>query len=162
MKILTSLLAISVFTILTLLAAENKEQDTSLDKIPAKAAEALRKHAGDAKIEHVSKETDDGKVVFEASFKAKGGVREVTVDEAGQTVSEEQTIAIADVPSKARKTIEDKAAGGKIEKLESVKEGGKMKFEALISVKGKRTEVVVGGDGKVLETEDKTNDRDKD
>ncbi|MEO8353749.1 MAG: hypothetical protein ABI680_18635 [Chthoniobacteraceae bacterium] len=100
MKTFTSLLAISALTSLTLLAAEDKEQDTSLEKIPAKAGAALRKHAGDARIGHVSKETDDGEVVFEARFKTKGGVREVTGDEAGKTVSEEHTIAIIDVPKK--------------------------------------------------------------
>ncbi|MEO8353748.1 MAG: hypothetical protein ABI680_18630 [Chthoniobacteraceae bacterium] len=43
-----------------------------------------------------------------------------------------------------------------------MKEDGKAKIEALISAQGKRTEIVVDGDGKVLETEDKTNDPDKD
>lgn len=146
----------------TALAAEEKETTVAMDKLPPAVSAALEKAAGHEKIQKVSKEMEKGKPVYEGQFKVKGMVREVTVTEAGKIVSEEQTVEITAVPAKVRATIEAESAGGKIFKVEEVKEDGKTNYEALVEAKGKKSEIVIDPSGKVIEREDKSHESAKD
>jgi len=128
---------------------------SSLLLLTAFCLKAIKDLTGGAKITNLSKEKDEGKVVFEAQFSAKGHVHEVTVDEKGKLVSDEKVIEISEAPAPVQKAIEHEAAGGKVEKLERIDEGGKVSFEALIATKGKRTEIKFDGKGKELGRENK-------
>jgi uncharacterized membrane protein YkoI len=141
-------------------AAEGSETKVLLDKIPAAAAKALKEQAGDEKITNLSKEKDDGKTVYEATFTRKGRVHDVTVGEDGKLISDEETIPTSEAPKAVLAAIEKEAPGGKIEKLERIKEGGKVSYEALISAKGRREEIKFDAKGKVLEREDKGKGKD--
>jgi uncharacterized membrane protein YkoI len=154
----SSLTAMALIAGLSLaaLAAEDKEEKVSLDKIPAAAANALKKQAGAEKITGLSREKDGSKIVFEATFKKDGHVHDVTVDEAGKLVSDEVTIATTEAPAVIRAAIEREHPGGKIEKLERITEGGKVSYEALVSGKGKREEIKFDSKGKVIERENKS------
>ena len=143
-------------------AEKDAEESVSLDKIPAAAAKALKEHAGGAKITAVSQEKDQGKMIYEATFTAKGRVHDVTVDENGKLVSDEEVVPLSEAPKAVRAAIEREMPGGKVEKFERIKEGGKLSYEALISAKGKREEIKFDAEGKVLEREDKTGEKDKD
>jgi hypothetical protein len=89
-------------------------------------------------------------------------VHDVTVDEKGKLVSDEETIPASQAPKNIREAIEREFPGAKIEKFERIKEGGKTNYEALLSGGKKREEIKFSQDGKVLEREDKTGDKDKD
>ena len=84
------------------------------------------------------------------------------MDAEGKIVSVEKVIALSDVPEAVRKTIEANSAGGKVEKVEHIEEGGKVTYEALVTKDGKREEIVISPDGKVTEREDKSHDEEKD
>ena len=141
---------------------ESAEEKVSLDKIPAAAAKTLKEHAGDAKITNLSKEKDEGKTIYEATFKKDGRVHDVTVDEDGKLISDEEVIPLSEAPEAVRAALEKEHPGATVEKFERIKEGGKVSYEALVSGKGKREEIKFDEKGKVLEREDKTNDKDKD
>ena len=143
-------------------SAEDKEETTKLEALPPAVAKALKEQAGKDKITNVSKEKDEGKTVYEATFKRGGNVHDVTVDEKGKLVSDEETIPAAEAPKNIRAAIEREFPGAKIEKFERIKEGGKTNYEALLSGGKKREEIKFSQDGKVLEREDKTGDKDKD
>jgi uncharacterized membrane protein YkoI len=143
-------------------AAEDSEQKTSLDKLPASVAKALKTQAGEDKITNVSKEKDDGKTVYEATFKRNRRVHDVTVDEKGNLLSDEESVPASEAPKVIRAAIEREFPGAKIEKFERIKEGGKTNYEALLSGGKKREEIKFSADGKVLEREDKTGSKDKD
>jgi uncharacterized membrane protein YkoI len=136
-------------------AAEEAEQKVSLEKIPPAAAKAIKELSAGARITNLSKEKDEGKVVFEAQFTAKGHVHEITVDERGKLVSDEKVIALSEAPATVRRAIEREAAGGKLQKLERIEEGGTVFFEALVAANGKRTEVKFDSAGKELSRENK-------
>ena len=155
-------IALSASLCLSAWAAEDTEEKVSLDKLPPAVAKALKEQAGDDKITDLSKEKDDGKTVYEATFTRKGHVHDVTVDEAGKLLSDEETIPASEAPEVIRKAIEREFPGGKIEKFERIKEGGKTNYEALLSKDKKREEIKFSVDGKVLEREDHTGDKDKD
>ena len=143
-------------------AEKDAEESVSLEKIPPAAAKALREHAGGAKITGVSQEKDEGRMVYEASFTSKGRAHDVTVDKAGKLVSDEEVVPIGEAPKAVKAAIEREIPGGKVEKFERIKEGGKVSYEELISAKGKREEIKFDSAGKVLEREDKTGKKEKD
>ncbi len=161
-KCAIALLSVSVFSTSLIAKAEDKEESTTMESIPAAAASAIKKQAAGAKITGVSKEDEDGKTVYEAKIKANGSVREVSVDSNGKVASVEEVIQLSGAPEAVRTAIEADSKGGKVEKIEKVNEGGKTTFEALISAKGKREEVVFSPEGKVVTREDKKHDKDKD
>jgi uncharacterized membrane protein YkoI len=142
--------------------AEDKEEKVFLDKLPPAVAKALKAQAGKDEITNVSKEKDEGKTVYEATFKRSGHVHDVTVDENGKLLSDEEELPAADAPKKIRQAIDREFPGAKIEKFERIKEDGKTNYEALLSGGKKREEIKFSDDGKVLEREDKTGDKDKD
>jgi uncharacterized membrane protein YkoI len=159
---ITIIIAISAMLSLPAWAAEGVEEKASLDTIPAAAAKALKEHAGAAKITNVSKEKENGKTVYEGTFTAKGRVHDVTVDDDGKLVSDEEVVPLSEAPAAVRAAIEKEHPGGKVQKFERIKEGGKVSYEALISSKGKREEIKFDSNGKVLEREDKTGEKDND
>src|SRR4051794_253657 len=77
---------------LSAMGAESGEEKVSLEKVPAPVAKALKEHAGSDKITNLSRETEKGKTVYEASFKRNGRAHDLTVDESGKLVSDEEVI----------------------------------------------------------------------
>jgi uncharacterized membrane protein YkoI len=144
------------------LSATAAEEKVNLDQLPAAAAKTLKEQAGEAKITNVSKEKENGHVVYEASFTKKGRAHDVTVDEKGKLVSDEEVVPVAEAPAAVRAAIEREFPGGKIQKFERIKEGAKTSYEVLVSGKNKREEIKFDDQGKVLEREDKTRAKDKD
>jgi uncharacterized membrane protein YkoI len=138
------------------------EENVTLDKLPAAAAKTLKEQAGDAKITNVSREKEGGHTVYEGTFTKKGRVHDVTVDEHGKLLSDEETVPISEAPAVVRAAIEREFPGGRIQKFERIKEGGKTNYEVLLSGKQKREEIKFDDKGKVLEREDKTHAKDKD
>jgi uncharacterized protein YxeA len=150
-SILRLTLTTLAFALAGSLHAEDAAVTAKLAKIPAPAAEALRKAAGSAKIEAVTLEKDGKLTVYEASFTEAGKpAREVSVTANGKINAEEETVPLEKVPESARKAIEAGAKGAKIERVQHIKraKGGET-FEALYVAKGKKTEVEYTTDGKV-------------
>jgi uncharacterized protein YxeA len=149
------ILSIALASFVLLLSVPARAEDAAiaakLAKIPAPAAEALRKAAGSAKIEAVTLEKDGKKTVYEGSFTEAGKpAREVSVTADGKVNAEEETVPLDKVPESARKAIEAGAKGAKIERVQHIKRAkGGESFEALYVNKGKKTEVEYTADGKV-------------
>ena len=147
----TILAAIAAALIHTASAADAPVK--GLDKIPAAAAEALKKYAAEhsMKIEKVATEKHGKVTVYEAELSAPGKpAHEVAVTSDGKVKGEEETVALETVPDAARKAIEAGAKGMKIQRVQRIKEDGIVTFEAAyVNAKGKVTEVAYLEDGKV-------------
>jgi hypothetical protein len=159
-----SIIATTAFTLalcLSAWAAESGEEKVSLDKVPPSVSKSLQQHAGGEKITNVSREKEDGKTVYEGTFKKNGRVHDLTVDENGKLVSDEETIPASEAPPAIQEAIKREHPEGKIQKLERITEGRKISYEALISGKGKREEIKFDEKGKVLEREDKSGSKEK-
>ena len=125
-----------------------------LDKIPAAAAEGLKKYAAEhsMKINAVSTEKHGKVTVYEAELIAPGKPgHEVAVTADGKVKGEEETVDIATVPDAARKAIEaGTPKGSKIQRVQKIQEDGIVTYEAAyVNGKGKVTEVAYLADGKV-------------
>ena len=109
-------------------------------KIPAAAAEALKKAAGTAKIEKLDIEKDGKVTIYEIETSEAGQPnREVSVTADGKIHAEEETLPLDKVPEGARKAIEAGAKGAKIERINRIKREGGVTYEALYNNKGKKT-----------------------
>jgi uncharacterized membrane protein YdcZ (DUF606 family) len=98
------------------LLAEDAAITAKLAKIPAPAAEALRKSAGSAKIESVSTEKDGKTTIYEIELTEPGRPnRESSVTADGKIFAEEETVPLEKTPEPVRKAIEAGAKGAKID-----------------------------------------------
>lgn len=148
-KFSTTLLALTLGLTFSL-RADEAAVAAKLAKIPKPAAEALKKAAGTATIEAVSVEKDGKVTVYEAELKEAGKPdREVSVTADGKIDAEEVTIQLDKVPAAVKAAIEAGAKGATIKRVQHIKRGGTVTFEALYVKKGKETEVEYLEDGKV-------------
>jgi len=143
---------IKVATDGTLLGREIEEEDedddelTALDRIPAKAREALLKHARGAKFTEVERETVWGVVFYEAEWMVNGRKHEAKVTTDGALAELEETVDAKSVPASVRKAaskVFPKSAKLKFEKKMIVL------YEVEAKVDGKEREVLISMSGQV-------------
>jgi hypothetical protein len=127
------------------LAAEKKIGPQDL---PAAVQKAVPDETKGAQIKGYNQETEKGKTFYEVETMLNGKSRDLLFDASGALVEVEEEIAIDSIPPAAKAAIEKRAAGGKVNKVESVTRGQIVSYEAEITSKtGKRSEVAVKPDG---------------
>jgi len=68
---------------------DEDEEEISLDDVPAAVKATILEEAGDADIEEVVKETEDGQIIYEAEFEVDGKEIEIEVAEDGTLLEKE-------------------------------------------------------------------------
>ena len=155
-----TLVAIAGFTAYAF-AGEAKEESISLDKVPAAVKTTLAKYAADSDVKKVEKGDQDGTQVYE--FDIEQGVRkfEVAISPKGKFMGTEEDMELTAMPAAAQKALRDQAAGGKISAGEkAVDKDNKVTYEADIDKDGKKTEVAVDANGKIVSTEAAADEKD--
>jgi len=133
-----------VMVVFALLGADK----LTFEKLPQPVRAAVQKAFGSAKVVGVDEEKEEGKVVYEVKVKQEGHIVELSVHADGTVVSEERAMKFEEAPSFVRNAIT--AAGGTVESVEQVTEGGVVTFEAVVRKADKsRVELVIGADGGV-------------
>ena len=134
--------------VLVLLAACGTAATTSsqhgtltLDSIPQPASAALRRAAGDAKIEEIEREGD----AYEASWHVGGLEREAVVSASGELVKMEEEVPSTQVPPAVRAAAIIKLANAQSMKFVKLQSGN---FEVEAMVDGKEHEVTLAPDGR--------------
>jgi uncharacterized membrane protein YkoI len=115
--------------------------------LPTAVQAAVKEQTKNATLVGLAKEVEKGKTLYEAETKVNGKTRDISFDSAGKIVSVEEEVDISSIPAAARAAIEKKAAGAKIKLVETVTEGGTVRYEAAIEKAGKTTEYTVNADG---------------
>ncbi len=105
---------------------KDKDKKAKREEIPAKVKAAIKAKAGDAKIEKIKKEKEDGKTVWEAKWKADGRKTEVTFAANGQVLEWEVEVSLKEIPAGARKRILKEAGRGRVKEVEKVVVGRKV------------------------------------
>ncbi len=136
------------------------EEDIALDKLPKVVKEAVQKRFPKAELESASKETEDGKTLFEVSLKDGGAAVDVMVTPEGVIELIERTIAADKLPEAVSKVLADEYKGAKFERVEELIEvkAGKETLASyeiiLVNKDGKKLEVKLAQVWKVIEVED--------
>jgi uncharacterized membrane protein YkoI len=118
-----------------------------MEDLPKAVQDAVKEHTKNATLVGLSKEVEKGKTLYEVETKVNGLTRDLMLDQSGKVVSVEEQTTLDKIPSAAKAAIEKKATGGKVTKVETVTEGSKVSYEAVVNKNGKNSEVAVNADG---------------
>jgi hypothetical protein len=141
--------------------ARADEDDVPLDKLPAKVTAAVKAKFPKAELVAAQKEVEDGKTLYEVGIKNEGQKIEVTALEDGTIVEVEKEITFKDLPKAVSDVMDTKYPKAEIKKVEEITEGTKVAYELLfVTADKKKLEIKFDKDGKVLESEDKSDDKD--
>lgn len=150
----TSIAALAGLFLAGICSAQEKKIKRS-DLPPAVEKVAAEASKG-ATVKGYSKETENGKTTYEVEMVVNGHTKDVELDTTGAIVEIEEEAAMDSLPANVKAGLSEKAAGGKILKVETLTKGGKLvAYEAKVrSAAGKKSEIQVGPDGKLLDHEE--------
>jgi uncharacterized membrane protein YkoI len=164
-KRVAALAAAGVLGMVTLATgARAQEAEIRLDQLPKAVADAAKAKFPGATWREASKETEDGKTVFEIAMTHGGHKMDVTFEAGGTLVLVETEVPEAELPAPVARAARDKYPGAKIDLAESVAKGPEVKKTAdyyelhLTTADKKSVEVEVDGQGKILKTEEGAKD----
>jgi hypothetical protein len=141
--------------------ARAQEVQIKLDQVPQAVMDSAKDKFPGAEHRGAAKETEEGKTVYEIAMTHEGHKMDVTFEEDGKLVLVETEVPEADVPEVVLKSAKDKYPGAKIDLVESVKKGPKVKTEVdyyefhLTTSDNKSAEIEADSKGKILKTEEK-------
>ena len=132
---------------LPLAAFAKEKKDLDLDKIPAKAAEAIRAAAGNEKVT-IKAEKEEGTEAFEAKWSAGGHQQEITVTAEGVVISREEVIPLESAPAPVQAAVREIAKDNPLVAIEKVTEKEGVIYEAGFKSAEGKLEVKFDADGK--------------
>ncbi|HET6181727.1 MAG TPA: hypothetical protein VFE61_32715 [Candidatus Sulfotelmatobacter sp.] len=147
---LTALAALALTT--TAVAQEKKIQRADL---PPAVEKTVAVQSQGATIKGFSQEKENGQTQYEAEMTVKGHSKDVTIDPSGAVVEVEEQVSLDSLPAAVKDGLQAKAGKGKIVKVESLTKHDKLvAYEAKVQTEGKKSEIQVGPDGKLLDHEE--------
>jgi hypothetical protein len=135
------------------LAARADEMPIPLDKVPAKAKAALKKHFPSAKLVEATTDTVDGVVEYTVTLHHKKDVYEVTVTDEGKIVEIARELEFKDLPKPVAGAFRTRYPKSKVDgvwELTVPGEKGKAYQIDCITAAGKSLSVEFDPDGKLL------------
>lgn len=129
-----------------------KPKKVKLEELPEAARECVKRNSTGAKIGKIERVEESDGVTFEVEMKTPNGTKDLVIAENGTLIEVEEEISLPAVGTTARLAIEKAAEGGKVKKVETVKDGnGKLLYyEVDIEVKGKKSEIKVSPAGELV------------
>jgi hypothetical protein len=155
-SIITSAATFAVVALTTVpaFAGEEKEDAITMDKVPAAVKKALADYATEAEVKSVEKGDQDGKKVFEFAIEKNGRKFELALSPKGKFMGTEEDVELSAMPDAAQNALKAAAAGGKISGGEKAEDAHhKVTYEADVEKDGKKFEIAVDADGKVVSQE---------
>ena len=83
----TSIVILGAFSAAISATAGEKEEKTTIDKVPAVVKAAIEKATAGGKVKKIEKEQYDGKVVYDVDYVKDGEEKEINVAEDGTIVT---------------------------------------------------------------------------
>lgn len=140
----------------TVAQAADKEEKITADKVPQKVMDAVKARFAKPEFISITKEKQDGKVIYDLEFKFEGRKYEMDIQEDGTVLEVEKEVFLKDVPKAILKAIEDKYPKSTVKEVMEVNlvKDNKEKpdhYEVTLETADKKTiEVEVSLDGKIL------------
>src|SRR5689334_18550134 len=143
-------LGLSLLLVGSVLAQES-ERRVKMKDLPQAVQQTVREQSRGATIKGFSKEIEHGQTFYEVEMKVNGHGKDVLIDSNGTVVETEEEVALASLASDVRVTIEQNADRGKVRKVEAItKNNAIVAYEAVVQKAGKKSEIKVAPDGKLL------------
>ena len=135
--------------------AEEQEKKIQRADLPPAVEKTVAAESQGATVKGFSEEKENGQTYYEAEMMVSGHSKDVLIDKNGSVVEVEEQVALDSLPAAVRDGLQSQAGAGKIVKVESLTKRGKLvAYEAKVQTDGKKKEIQVGPDGKVLDHEE--------
>ena len=131
------------------------EKELTIADVPAAVQAAIKQFAGSNPIEKITKESEDNKVIYEASVKIDGTRQAVEVSADGTVLRTEKSVALKDTPAAVQSAIKKLAGSGSVDEIIEENAGGKKNYEAAVTIDGKKKEADIAPDGTIQAGEEK-------
>ncbi len=148
MRFKTTLGAIALTIVFTNAFAADKP--VKLKDLPPAVQRTVQELSKGATVRGLSTEVEHGRTTYEVEMTVNGHGKDVSMDASGKVIEVEEEVELESIPAAAKAAIEKAAAGGKIAKVEKVTGGRRIAYEAALREDGKRSEVMVSADGRLL------------
>ena len=156
--VVSSVVAIAGLGVSTF-AKEEKEEVITIDKVPAAVKQALAAYAKDSEVKKIELSSEDGKKAYEFDIEQGSNKFEVTLSKKGKFLGKEEEIQLTDMPAAAQAALKTQAGSGQLSSFEKAEDAKhKITYEGVIEKDGKKKEVAVDEDGKLVSTEDADKD----
>jgi hypothetical protein len=132
-----------------------QEQTIKKKDVPQPVISSFEKAYPHARAKGFSKETEEGKVIYEIESVEGTTKRDVTFDAEGNIVSVEEAINRHDLPEAVNATLQKEYPKGKLLICERVTEGNATLYEVLLKTGKEKFEIVLSPDGKITKREKK-------
>lgn len=148
--VIASVITIGLFMVVVVLGQDN-ERRVKMKDLPQAVQKTVQEQSQGATIKGFSKEIEHGQTYYEAEMKVNGHGKDVLIDPSGAVVEIEEEVALSALPPDVKAGIEQQAGKGKVLKVESItKDNTIVMYEAVIRKAGKKSEIKVGPDGKLM------------
>ena len=136
------------------LRAEDGEKSVKMKDLPEAVQKTVREQSKGAKVGDLSIEIENGKTCYEAELKSKGHKKDILIDETGTVLEVEEKVEFSKLPAAVKEQIKKSAGKGKIKRVEAItKNGAPTVYEAVVKTAGKKSEITVAADGKLISNE---------
>lgn len=150
------------------------EDSIKVEDLPKAVRSAVKKKFPEGKLVAASKETEDGKTIFEVVVEDDGAKIDTAFSAKGKLLEVERSIDVGKLPKEVTAAIEKKYPKAKIKKAEKVvkyededededeDDDAEKFFEVVVAVDGKESvEVKVSPKGKILKGEEEKEEHEK-
>ena len=132
-------------------AVKAQERRVKMQDLPEAVQKTVKEQGKDATLRGLSREVENGKTEYEAEFTVNGHSRDVTIDPQGNVLEVEEEVALASLPDAVQNGLKAAAGKGQILKIESISKDGHLeKYEALVKTSGRKSEIQVDANGKLI------------
>ena len=131
---------------------KGNEEKVKLKSVPKAVQNTIQKETQGAHIIGISKEVDEGRTFYEVETKMKGFGKDMLIDDTGKLTEIEEEIALASLPANVQAEVKNSIGKAKLLKLEALYNSAKVRtaYEAQVDRAGKKAEISMGLDGKIL------------
>ena len=147
--------SVAAVCLATFAKAQDHEKKIKRSALPPAVEKAVVEQSQGSTIRGFSEESERGRRFFEVEMTTSGHSKDVLMDETGTVVEIEEEIAFDSLPPSVKDGLQILAGRDKILGVESLTKNGKIvAYEAKVLTKGKKSEIQVGPEGKLLDHEE--------
>lgn len=152
------IIARSLFAVCLMLVAtayaQASEKPVKMKDLPEAVRKTVEEQSKGATLRGLTKEVEKGQIFYEAELRVNGHNKDLLIDSSGAIVEIEEVVALNALPAAVKAAILKSAGKGRIISVESITKNNAIEaYEAHVSRAGKRTEIKVGADGKLIAAE---------
>jgi len=128
------------------------DREVFMDEVSAPVQDAIKKNAGAAEIQEITKTVAEGKTSYEVEYGSETAPRTFTLDETGQLLEKE--VLLTETPAAVRETIRRELAGKTASDITETFDDGETAYEVEVISGKSHYSIAIDPEGKVVSKEE--------